>query len=262
MPLLTANGITIYYEEKGSGEPLVCISGLGAAHDSWTLAREALARQYRVITFDNRGMGQTSAPKEPYSIEQMARDTAALMEALGLASAHIAGQSMGSSIAQFMAVRHPQKVRKLLLCNPFKRIREIALFVFRTNARLLREGVPTPLVFEVILPWLFSNAFFQDQARVRAMIELASAQPQQSREAFERQIEAAAAFDSGHLLKDIGAPTLLVAGSHDIMTPADEAQDMAKIIPNARFEAMPTGHLSIIESPEAFAKLAARFLLE
>ncbi|HBA84514.1 MAG TPA: hypothetical protein DCZ95_10510 [Verrucomicrobia bacterium] len=261
MPCIRGNGINIYYEEQGAGEPIVCMAGMAASHDSWTPARAELARHFRVVTFDNRGIGQTDAPDAPYSIDQMADDTAALIDALALHSAHIAGQSMGSGIAQSLAVRHPQRVRKLILCNPFTRISETALFVFRTNAHLLREGAPASLAFEVILPWLFSDAFFQDQTKVRATIELTRAlPPQQTLQAFERQIDALAAFDSEKMLKNISAPTLIIAGAHDLMTPADAARAMAQRIPHARFETVAAGHLSIVESPAVVSKLIADFL--
>jgi 3-oxoadipate enol-lactonase len=255
------DSIKMYYEDQGSGEPLVCISGIGATHDSWTPVRMILGERYRIITFDNRGIGQTDTTQGPYSIEQMADDTAALMDQLGLPSAHIAGQSMGSAIAQMLAVRHPQKVRKLILCNAFARTRETALFAFRTNVRLLREGVPGPMVFEVILPWLFSDAFFKDEARVNAMLEQVRSQPlPQSVEAFEWQLDAIAAFDSIDVLKMIQTPTLVISGAHDIMTPAKDAQAMAQLIPQAIYREIPTGHLSIVEDPAAVATLIGEFL--
>ncbi len=261
MPHIIANGLSLHYEEQGAGEPLICISGLGAGHDSWSLVAPRLAPRFRVITFDNRGMGQTSAPDEPYSIGQMADDTAALMATLGLASAHIAGHSMGSAIALSLAVRHPQNVRKLVLFNPFERIRPAALFAFQTNAHLLREGVPEPLVFEVILPWLFSDNFFEVPDTVRAMMELAASQPpQQTLTGFEHQIDAVAQFTAHGILGHIQAPTLVVAGTHDIMTPADEAQNLAAKIRGAQLATLEAAHLSLIEAPQACAHILLDFL--
>lgn len=94
MPNISANGIKVYYEEQGSGAPLVCISGLGAAHDSWALARNLLSRHFRVITFDNRGIGLVNAQDGPVSIGQMADDTVALIKGLGLSSAYIGNLAM------------------------------------------------------------------------------------------------------------------------------------------------------------------------
>ena len=115
MPTVRANDIDLYYEEHGSGEPLLLIMGWGGNAASWEPQLAGLAENFRVIIFDNRGAGRSSAPDEPYSIVQMATDTARLMEALELPRAHVFGISMGGMIAQELALMHPEKVGALVL---------------------------------------------------------------------------------------------------------------------------------------------------
>jgi 3-oxoadipate enol-lactonase len=120
VPHIKANGINIYYESHGEGEPLFLIAGLGATHHLWELQVPSFARWYRVVAFDNRGSGETDKPTEPYSIAFFADDTAALMDALGIPMAHVYGQSMGGLIAQEFALRHAQRLHGLVLgCTTF-----------------------------------------------------------------------------------------------------------------------------------------------
>ena len=115
MPTVRANGINIYYEEHGSGEPLLLIMGWGGNAATWMPQIPGLAQHYRVIAFDNRGAGRTEAPEGPYSIRQMAADTAALLDALAIERTHVFGISMGGMIAQELALAHPERIDALVL---------------------------------------------------------------------------------------------------------------------------------------------------
>jgi len=260
MPILQANGINMYYEEYGSGTPLICIAGLGATHEAWILMKDDLAAHFRVIVFDNRGIGKTDAPDEPYSIEQMADDTLALMDALKIPSAHIAGHSMGTSIAKNIAFREPKRIKTLILCNNFTKIAEKAEFMFKTNAFLLRQGVSEQNLFRVILPWLFSDHFFENKEMVENMIKMTeSAESQQSMDAFERQIDAACDFDGKNIISCLKMPILIISGDFDILTPP-ETEKSAKKLENCEYTTVPTGHLSIIEAPKAVLEPFLAFL--
>lgn len=261
MPNITTADLSIYYEEQGSGAPLLCIAGLGASLDSWTPVRERLADQFRVITFDNRGMGRTRGPDRPFHMEDMVADTVALLDALNIRAAHVAGHSLGGAIAQCLALRQPARVRSMTLCNSFARIRPAAVMAFRANADLLRAGVPLHLVFQVILPWLFSDAFFQSETQMRALVEQVRASPpQQSLADFERQLAVAANFDSENVLNRLLVPTLVIAGEHDIMIPVTSARRLAGQIPHARFETVSAGHLGLVEAAAEYARLIAGFI--
>src|SRR5437660_1477140 len=118
MPFATAaDGTRLRYEVFGApaGEPVLLIQGLGADVRGWLLQRRALGRLHRVIVFDNRGAGRSGKPPAPYDIEVMAADAVAVLDDAGIATAHVMGASMGGIIAQFLTVRHPDRVRSLVL---------------------------------------------------------------------------------------------------------------------------------------------------
>lgn len=260
MPAICVRDINMYYEEEGVGLPVVCIAGLAATHEAWAPMRASLARQCRVVVFDNRGVGKTDAPDSPCSVEMMAEDTFALMDELGINDAVIMGHSMGTAIAQAMALRQPARVRKLVLCSPFERLRPYARFAFRTNARLLRAGIPAHQLFEVILPWLYSDAYLEDARQVQALLDLVATLPQQPAYAFERQLEALAAFDSAAWVAQLRPPALLLAGQEDRLVPLDDVRLMAGHMPRAELAVLPTAHLGIIEKAGECAGLVAGFI--
>lgn len=113
--ILPVNGINLYYESHGKGEPLLLIEGLGYSSWMWYRQIPEFAKKYRVIAFDNRGVGLTDKPDSEYTIELMADDAASLLLSLGIESAHVLGVSMGGYIAQSLATRHPDKVKSLIL---------------------------------------------------------------------------------------------------------------------------------------------------
>src|ERR1700748_2689937 len=115
MPYVSNEGAELYWTSQGSGMPMLLIMGLSFTHEMWYRLLPTLTERYRVILFDNRGMGRSSVPNAPYSIPQMARDAAAVLKAAGASAAHVMGASMGGMIAQELALRQPKLVRSLIL---------------------------------------------------------------------------------------------------------------------------------------------------
>ena len=260
MAFIEKSGVKIYYEEHGNGSPLLCIAGLAATHDAWALMLPALSGKFKTVVFDNRGIGLTKAPPAPFDITRMAEDTATLIDGLGLESVTVAGHSMGCAIAQILALRYPEKVDRLILFNPFARMRPRAEAVFRANLRLLKAGVPAARLFPVIMPWLFSDAYLADSDRVKSMIDInAALPPAQTPGDFERQINAVSAFDSRNLLDRINVSALLVAGKEDVLTPPEDAAAMAERMPAAERVFVQSAHLSIIETPEDCVRLCETY---
>ncbi|NQU18832.1 alpha/beta fold hydrolase, partial [bacterium] len=117
MPTVETNNINCYYEIHGQGRPLVLIAGLGSDSQSWQSVLVELAKHFKVVVFDNRGIGRTKYPQENFDIGTMAQDTVGLIDTLGIERADILGHSMGGYIAQEVAIKHPQRVNKLILAS-------------------------------------------------------------------------------------------------------------------------------------------------
>lgn len=261
MPTITAGDLEIYYEEQGKGVPLICIAGLGAAHDAWAPVRGHLEKKFRVIVFDNRGIGQTRAPATPFNMEQLADDVCAITDALGLPEVCLCGHSMGCAIAIEAARRHPERVARLVLFNPCVKLSARSEFVFRANARLWHSGVPAGQLFPVIMPWLFSERWLADRARAQALIDAAATlPPAQTAADFDRQLEAMVAFDVRGVASRIQQPALVIAGSEDIMTPMEDARELAAQLPHAQFAVLPVAHSSLAEAPAKCVELITEFL--
>ncbi|MGI8552400.1 MAG: alpha/beta fold hydrolase [Dehalococcoidia bacterium] len=271
MPTAKLNGIDLYYEEQGSGEPLILIAGFTANSLSWVMQMAILAQKYRVITFDNRGIGRSEAPEGPYSTHQMADDTAALLEHLGVERAHVIGWSMGGMIAQELALAHPRKVRRLVLLSSLARGSEYAdpWLNFMTQAYdLVQRGELDPTGFVLFnMPWTLTPAFLTQPQLVQAALQQLSANPYP---ATPRGIAGQAAAcrehqfgDALERLRGIKAPTLVLVGAEDILTPPSQSREMAEHIPNARLQILEHGgHGMAIEYAMAVNEALLSFLGE
>lgn len=237
MDRIRAGDIDMAYDILGEGPPLVMIQGLTATMDWWDPeALVALARRFKVLIFDNRGAGRTEAPPGEFSIRQFADDTAALMDALGIERAHVLGYSMGGMIAQELALRHPEKVDRLVLCATFCGGRN-QVFADREVLMTLadRSGTPEELVerFMGLMfspEWISENRHLMDDFKARYLIA-----PTSDHNA-TRQFMATVKMDTYDRLCDIEAPTLVLCGSSDVLIPPENSLMIAAGIPGARLE--------------------------
>lgn len=264
MPLATTNDIKTYYEIQGEGHPLLLISGLNCDHAIlWDSVKEQLAQDYQVITYSPRGIAPTSAPDAPYSVEMMADDAAALLEAIGINSANVLGYSMGGMIAQALAIRHPDKIDNLVIAASAPRISTINRLVCESCQKILAQGVPRQDAQAVMLPWFFSNTFLTMLVEGKLpgpMPRLEPSMPQSSHGLFH-QFRALAMFDMRDSLSQINVPTLVIAGEKDLLMPIEDAQELVRLIPDARLVVIPhAGHLLIHEQPEAFLQMVSAFM--
>lgn len=261
MPTIQANGIDIYYEMHGQGEPLLLIAGLACDCLLWTPILNALARHYHVIMFDNRGAGRSSAPDALYSIDQMAADTYALLAQLKISKTHVLGHSLGGAIAQVLAHQHPQIVNKLILCTTSKRFNRVSRLVENNILTLREKAIPIPIMVETILPWLYSSNFLEKTQQFETTKEqMINAPYPQSNAGFKGQYNALATFDSSAWAANISNPTLILAGGEDLLCLHDP-DILAKTIKHAQYNVFPhTGHLPFVEEPEDFIRHIIAFM--
>lgn len=256
------NGLNVYYEQHGTGEPLVLIAGLASDSQSWAPILPALAERFHVLIFDNRGAGRTEPMDTPLDIPRMACDVIALLDALAIPQAHLLGHSMGGMIALECAARHPNRIRKLILAStsPKPSARDCALF--RSWAATLRAGIPPRLWFENIFFWIFPERFFQHPAGVQAALDYSVNYPwPQTAEAFARQVEAITAFDICKALRHIRIPTLALHGELDILFPPDRVLPELAAIPGLKMTVMPNvAHSPALDAPDAFINAICSFL--
>jgi len=158
MPIVENQGARIYWDEQGQGQPILLIMGLGYTSALWHRTRPVLAQRYRTVAFDNRGVGLSDVPPAPYSIATMAADAAAVLDAAGVARAHVFGISMGGMIAQEFALRHPTRTRSLILgCTSPGGPSALRAESHVTDI-LVARGMTLEQAREVILPYIYDVA--------------------------------------------------------------------------------------------------------
>jgi 3-oxoadipate enol-lactonase len=259
MPYVESDGARIYWEERGSGEPLLMIMGLGYSLEMWGRVGPALAEHYRVVVFDNRGVGRSDVPPAPYSIAGMAADAATVMRAAGLERAHVLGVSMGGMIAQEFALAYPERVHSLLLgCTSFGGPRAVSA---------------KPEVIAI----LFARATMEAEAAIRAMVPYiyAAGTPRErieedlavrrrtlpTTEGYMAQVMAVMAWSSDDRLSAISAPTLVIHGATDELVPPQNANLIAERIAGAELVILPSAsHIYFTDQPEASMNATLTFL--
>ncbi|MFN3973771.1 MAG: alpha/beta fold hydrolase [Dehalococcoidia bacterium] len=246
MPNLRANAIDIFYREAGEGPPLVLLQGFEMDHRGWAYQVPALRQHFRCISIDNRDAGQSSKASAPYTTLDMAKDVLGVLDALGIPQAHIAGHSMGGAIAQQLAIHFPQRVGKMALISSFAFMTpyDRALMEMR---RLLRGRLSLEEYYRATFPWIYSPQDYQNTALIEETIRRAAANPNpMALDAFFRQGEAILAHDTRGLLQHITAPTLVLCGDQDLVTPLEQSRLLAQSIPNARLEILRGGGHGIL----------------
>ena len=264
MPKIISNNISLYYQTKGKGFPIILISGANSDHKSnWPDAMvDALAKHFQVIQFDNRGVGQSDQPDIPYSIEMMADDVAGLMQALQLEKAHLIGYSMGGQIAAKFAEKYPEKINKMIGCVCYPNINTHVRLFGETLLELYELNLAESVIDKIGLPWIFSNQFLEKNfaSLVQPRQEL---QPK-SLVGFKRHFAAQCAFKSeAECFRNIKAPTLFIAGDEDLICPPADVKKFADLIPSSQMVIFTeAGHLLSLEYPNKLAQVICDFLIE
>lgn len=263
MPHLHSNGTTLYYEEHGSGEPLLLIMGFTVSAIGWRWNIPAFAQDFRTIVFDNRGVGQSSKPDTPYSMAMFADDTAGVLDGLGIDQAHVFGISMGGMIAQEFALRYPQRVKTLILgcthCGGSQAVLSKDPDVLSLLADVESVDVQQAAVVMTkvaVTPW-----FMQKHMDVLLQLNQLSLQHPTPKHGMVRQMQAIQGHDTYERLPQVSVPTLVITGKEDGLVPLENSVTLAQRIPNADLAILANAsHLFNIELPETTAETVKGFI--
>jgi pimeloyl-ACP methyl ester carboxylesterase len=256
------DGARLYWEASGEGDPLLLIQGLGFSGAMWYRLLPALETRHRVIRYDGRGIGRSEVAPGPYTIERMAADAVAVLDAAGAETAHVFGCSLGGIVAQEVAISYPDRVRALILCC--------------THPAGQDAVWPDPKVMEM----LQSRSSLSPEESIRASVDVGYA-PGTDRARIEEdirlrlEIPTSAEGYQNQLLGGLGypgtksrlpgvtAPTLVVTGDQDHMVPPANASILADAIPDSRVVVIPdSGHVVFTDQPEALTTAIIEFLDE
>ncbi|MFY9480341.1 MAG: alpha/beta fold hydrolase [Ilumatobacteraceae bacterium] len=263
MPFVhVADGTRIHYEVTGrpGATPILMIQGLGASKNAWNLQRIAMATRFRSISLDNRGAGRSDKPTQPFTLEQMADDAIAVLDAAGVETAHVVGASMGGVISQIIAVKYPHRVRSLtLVCTACRNHpwRQELLQSWAHTAE--KKGMIE--VGKEAAQWVMSPRSFRRLVPAFTwMGPLAALRPRHS---FVSQIQAIldTREDLVDELSSITAPTMVIVGNQDILTPRGDSEEIAERIPNAELVVISgAAHGLMMEHSTTFNKILIEFL--
>lgn len=263
MPYVETNGIRMYYEEKGEGDPLVLIMGFGAPGTLWDLHVNEYAKHFRCIMLDNRGVGQTDKPPGPYTTAMMADDTIGLMDALGIEKTRVVGISMGGTISQQLALRYPRKVQSMVLISTWARFDKYAVMVYENLKKLRRVADPGDFM-ELLQLWIFATDYVEanlDSLKEGQETARNNTDPQPE-QGFDGQLDACIHHDTVDQLHTIQQPAFIVVGVADIFTPLAFSELLHEKIPGSEiWRISGTGHACHWENLKDFNRRTTDFLL-
>jgi 3-oxoadipate enol-lactonase len=261
MPVLHANGIDIHYRIAGAGpETVVLVNGVGDDLEGWAMQLDALlAAGLRVMTFDNRGVGRSSCPPGPYSSREMAADTKALADAIGLRGFHLVGVSMGGVIAQEYALAYPDDLRSVVLANTYARPDAFTRAAFDAWGQVA-ESAGMRLMMRQQAPWVFSPVFYEAHPDRLAGIVAEMERSSQPASAFAAQIAALLTHDSAERLASLQTPALVIAADDDIIIRLSLSHRLYEDLPNGSWAIVPGGHAAFIENPDPWNRAVVAFI--
>lgn len=261
MPIERLNGININYEDEGDGaETVLLINGLADDLTTWAYQVPALLDAgYRVVRFDNRGIGFSDRPAGPYDVSLMAADAKALVDHLGLSDFHLMGVSMGGMIAQQYALDYPGDLCSLTLACTYAAPGPFCSRMFSMWADIAPvHGVP--MVMRDVTLWAFTLDFFNEREDELREFETAMRYLNMPVPAYLAQLAVIQNHDATARLGEITVPTLVLAGEQDIIIPVALSKQLNDLIPKSQWRTTPGGHGCMWERPDEFNAAFIEFL--
>jgi 3-oxoadipate enol-lactonase len=263
MPVVQANGIDMYYEVQGAGEPLVLIPYLAADQACYAFQVAEYAKHFSCYSVDLRGAGLSGKPDGEYTTELLAADVAAFMQAAGIERAHIAGLSLGAAVGTWLAARHPDRVKSLSLHSAWDRSDPFLRTVVETW-RIMASGLDsvTDMVIAGIFPWCYTPELYAERPEyIDSLADFVRSRPMPPVDAFMRQSVAVLTHDASDALSLIEAPTLITFGEHDMVTSTRFAGPLSEGIAGSEVIVFANAaHAPIYEITEEFNQRTLEFL--
>lgn len=248
MPNVTSDGVSIHYEVKGQGSPVMLLAGLAGVGASWGPQIDLFAEHHRVIVPDHRGTGASEHTARGMTIAQHARDMARVIETLGCGPVHVVGSSTGGAIAQLLAINHRKLLRSATIVSSIARADAFYRRQFDMRRRMLTDSGLRACT-EANALFLFDPKFIREQPeQVQAWVNTASAGVFESEIGFAR-IDMIVGHDAYDELQSITTPTLVLVGERDFCAPPYFSAELAERIPGAEFATLAGGHLIFLEKP-------------
>ena len=250
MPFACGAGAEIYYEVHGRGTPMVLSAGMGGSGTFWTPQIEALARRHQVVVYDHVGTGRSTDGVR--TIAGMADDIACVMQHLGIANAHVVGHAIGGIVGIELAIRHPERLRSLVVVNGWGRADPFLRRCFEIRKQLLNQAGPQAYVraqplFLYPPQWISENIAHLEAEEPRILAHFPPVATMNQR------IDMFLAFEAGARLESIGVPTLLASARDDNLVPSYLTRELAARIPHAQVREVAWGaHAFTAVTPDVF----------
>ena len=262
MPTVSVNGLKLFYEIEGDGEPVVLIPGFAAGRWIWFKQIPDLSHEFRVITFDPRGISASDKPEGSQTISLLADDVAQLLQNIGIESAHIVGASFGGFVAQEFALKYPAMTRKLVLCcTSFGGPNHVSPSFQTLAAIASTKGLNTEERMRANLLMAFTPEYVQTHAAEVDRVVHLRATNDVPEHIYTSQLQAAMSFDAESRLEQITSQTLVLSGDADVIVPVQNSLKLAGKIPGATLCIIHGGsHTFFIEEAREFNKIVTEFL--
>jgi 3-oxoadipate enol-lactonase len=256
MPFAQVGDIKINYTVQGAGDWLVMVGGYASGNwQAWGGQLTELAKSFKVLAFDNRGIGESDVPDYPYTTLMMARDTLGLMDQLGIDKAHVFGKSLGGNIGQWMALEQPQRVRSLAMTSTFSKPDQ-------RRANMVRwwmataQGAGYEKLFPGLMTYFYTAEYYDANVEAIGRTVQALINAKRPLKGFLHMGDSILSHDTWDRLGEIATPTILMGGAEDIITPPRHMEDMGRRMRNAECHIIPkTLHGFMVERPDTFGQI-------
>jgi 3-oxoadipate enol-lactonase len=256
MPTIDADGCPIHVEftARPSAIPLMLSNSLGTTLHMWDDQAKPFSERFPLLRYDRRGHGKSGVPKGPYTMERLGRDVLAILDALKIDKVNWCGLSMGGMVGMWLGANAPQRVNKLILSNTSAHYADKQPWADRIKA--VREGGVKAISDRVINVWLTKDFQAREPEKTKFLIDMMESTPT---EGYIASCEAVRDMDHREIIRDIKAPTLIIAGRHDPATNVEAAEFLRSRIPGATLKVLDAAHISNVEQPREYADTVLKF---